>query len=365
MLVYISALPRITMANSDMGPYAVIMAPTRELAQQISEECDKFGTLLGIKNVCIVGGVPIEEQGNKLRDGAEVIIGTPGRLYDCIEKRYLVLYQCNYVVLDEADRMIDMNFEPQIMKVLDSMPSTNLRPENPDDEKSDHHYRQTIMFSATMPVKVEMLSKKYLRNPVFIAIGDRKGKVSANVEQRFQWFTNENEKRAALIDVVSNESPPIIVFCNQKKTCDTVSRILESINVSNVILHGGKMQEVREAALQAFKDGKIDVLIGTDVLGRGIDVTGVSHVINFEMPGDIQKYTHRIGRTGRAGKKGTATSFVMESDNEIFYDLKELVKGSNVSLPPQLANHDAAKFKPGSAEANSRKPKIQYAKDTL
>ena len=391
MLVYISRLPPITTVTAEAGPYALIMAPTRELAQQISDECNKFGREMGIRNVCIVGGLAIEEQGAKLRDGAEVVIGTPGRLIDCVEKRYLVLDQCNYVVLDEADRMIDMNFEPQIVRVMDAMPSSNLRPDTePDDEKhtetaaataladtiddgSDsmevertHRYRQTIMFSATMAPKVMLLAKKYLRSPVEIAVGDRRGKASANVEQRVEWVKTDTDKRRRLQELLSSEQPPFIIFCNLKRTCDMVQGIVSGCGLRSDVLHGSKTQEVRQRTLQQFKDGQLQVLIATDVMARGIDIDDIRHVVNYEMPADIQSYTHRIGRTGRAGKKGVATSYVSDKDADILYDLKTMLKDAGQAVPHEIAMHPAARTKPtglpgeGGA-AQGKAGKVQYA----
>ncbi|CAK9260403.1 unnamed protein product [Sphagnum jensenii] len=172
LLTYISKLPPMTEEIEAEGPYAVVMAPTRELAQQIEDETVKFAHFLDIRVVSIVGGQSIEEQGFKLKQGCEIVIATPGRLLDCLERRYAGLNQCNYVVLDEADRMIDMGFEPQVMGVLDAMPSSNLKPENEDAELDEKKiYRTTYMFSATMPPAVERLARKYLRNPVVVTIG--------------------------------------------------------------------------------------------------------------------------------------------------------------------------------------------------
>ena len=391
MLVYISRLPPITSATAEAGPYALIMAPTRELAQQISDECNKFGREMAIRNVCIVGGLAIEEQGAKLRDGAEVVIGTPGRLIDCVEKRYLVLDQCNYVVLDEADRMIDMNFEPQIVRVMDAMPSTNLRPDTDalDDEKQTgtatcaaldtadmedsvggmeverpHRYRQTIMFSATMAPKVMLLAKKYLRGPVEIAVGDRRGKASSNVEQRVEWVKTDADKKRRLQELLSNEQPPFIIFCNLKRTCDGVQAIVTGCGLRSDVLHGSKTQEVRQRTLQQFKDGQLQVLIATDVMARGIDIDDIRHVVNYEMPADIQSYTHRIGRTGRAGKKGVATSYVADKDADILYDLKTMLKEANQTVPHEIAMHPAARTKPVPGETSGghgKAAKTQYA----
>ena len=165
----VSRLPPMSEENEAEGPYAVVMAPTRVLAQQIEEETNKFAKHLGIRVVSIVGGQSIEEQGFRIRQGCEVVIAKPGRLIDCLERRYAVLNQCNYVVLDEADRMVDMGFEPQVMGVLDAMPSSNLKPENEDEELDVKKiYRTTYIFSATMPPTVERLARKYLRNPVVV-----------------------------------------------------------------------------------------------------------------------------------------------------------------------------------------------------
>jgi len=258
--------------------------------------------------------------------------------------------------------MIDLNFEPQILRILDMMPSSNLRPENPEliDEKKV--YRQTIMFSATMPLKVEMLAKKYLRQAVFISIGDRKGKVNTRIEQRVEWMT-EGNKRRRLLELLTTEEAPFIVFSNSKKQCDNLAKILDAEGHRCMVIHGGKIQEQREANLDSFKAGEVDVLIATDVVGRGIDIQGVRHVINYDMPASIDKYTHRIGRTGRAGLTGIATSFLTNEDTEIMYDLKEMLRTSGTTIPAELARHDAAQQKPGSV-SKKQKSRIVYAKNT-
>jgi len=299
----------------------------------------------------------MEDQGFALRDGAEVVIATPGRLYDCIDKRYLVLNQCNYVVMDEADRMIDLNFEPQIIKILDCMPSSNLKPEKEEEVDEKRIYRQTIMFSATMPVKVEMLAKKYLRHPVFISIGDRKGKVNENIEQRIE-FLKENKKKDRLMEVLKKDQPPFMVFCNAKKNCDSLCTQINNAGIAATVIHGGKIQEQREQNLEGFKNGTYDVLVATDVVGRGIDISGVQQVINYDMPSDIQRYTHRIGRTGRAGMKGIATSFLTEGDSDIFFDLNNFLKINGVEAPRELREHEATKAKPTASGGKFAKKKM-------
>ncbi|KAI3728467.1 hypothetical protein L6452_17104 [Arctium lappa] len=348
MLTYITRLPPISEENEAEGPYAVVMAPTRELAQQIEEETVKFAHYLGIKVVSIVGGQSIEEQGFKIRQGCEVVIATPGRLIDCLERRYAVLNQCNYVVLDEADRMIDMGFEPQVVGVLDAMPSSNFKPENEDEELDEKRiYRTTYMFSATMPPAVERLARKYLRNPVVVTIGTA-GKATDLITQHVL-MVKESEKMSRLQKLLDDlVDKTAIVFINTKKSADFVSKTLEKSGYRVTTLHGGKSQEQREISLEGFRTKRFNVLVATDVAGRGIDIPDVAHVINYDMPGNIEMYTHRIGRTGRAGKTGIATTFLTLHDTDVFYDLKQMLTQSNSPVPPELARHEASKFKPGS-----------------
>ncbi|KAI3975945.1 hypothetical protein MKX01_016628 [Papaver californicum] len=362
MLTYISRLPPISEENEAEGPYAVVMAPTRELAQQIEDETVKFAHYLGIKVVSIVGGQSIEEQGFKIRQGCEVVIATPGRLIDCLERRYAVLNQCNYVVLDEADRMIDMGFEPQVMGVLDAMPSSNLKPENEDEElDAKRIYRTTYMFSATMPPAVERLARKYLRNPVVVTIGTA-GKATELITQNVIMI-KESEKMPRLQKLLNDlDDKTAIVFINTKKSADFLSKNLDKSGYRVTALHGGKSQEQREISLEGFRNKRFNVLVATDVAGRGIDIPDVAHVINYDMPGNIEMYTHRIGRTGRAGKTGVATTFLTLHDTDVFYDLKQMLTQSNSPVPPELARHEAAKFKPGSVpDRPARRNDMVYA----
>ncbi|KAK7252231.1 hypothetical protein RIF29_36042 [Crotalaria pallida] len=348
MLAYISKLPPMCEEIEAEGPYAVVMAPTRELAQQIEDETVKFAQYLGFKVVSIVGGQSIEEQGFKIRQGCEIVIATPGRLIDCLERRYCVLNQCNYVVLDEADRMIDMGFEPQVMGVLDAMPSSNLKPENEDEELDEKKiYRTTYMFSATMPPAVERLARKYLRNPVVVTIGTA-GKATDLISQHVIMMKESEKihKLHRLLDELNDKTA--IVFVNTKKNADMVAKNLDKDGYRVTTLHGGKSQEQREISLEGFRTKRYNVLVATDVAGRGIDIPDVAHVINYDMPGNIEMYTHRIGRTGRAGKTGVATTFLTLHDTDVFYDLKQMLIQSNSAVPPELARHEASKFKPGT-----------------
>ncbi|KAK7109894.1 probable ATP-dependent RNA helicase DDX23 [Littorina saxatilis] len=365
LLVWIQSLPKIVrMEDADQGPYAIILAPTRELAQQIEEETHKFGECLGIRVVSVIGGISREEQGFKLRQGCEIVIATPGRMIDVLENRYLVLNQCTYVVMDEADRMINMGFEPEVRKILDYLPVTNQKPDTEDAEDdikmmenflSKHKYRQTVMFTATMPPAVERLARTFLRRPTVVYIGNI-GKPVERVEQIVYMLT-ESEKRKKLVEVLNaGVDPPIIIFVNQKKGADVLAKSLEKMGYNATTLHGGKGQEQREYALASLKGGTKDIMVATDVAGRGIDIKDVSLVINYDMARTIEDYTHRVGRTGREGKAGTSITFLTKEDSMVFYDLKQLMVSSPVSTcPPELANHPDAQQKPGAQPQKKRK----------
>lgn len=329
LLVYISELPVLNEMTKNDGPYAIILAPTRELAQQIEIEAKKFATPLGFTCVSIVGGHSLEEQAYNLRDGAEIIIATPGRLVDCIERRVLVLGQCCYVIMDEADRMIDLGFEESVNKILDALPVANMKPDSEEAEDaivmSQHlggkdRYRQTMMYTATMPSAIERIARKYLRRPAIVTIGNV-GEAVETVEQRVEFVAGEDKRKKRLLEILSSREfhPPIIVFVNIKRNCDAVARDIKHGGYSSVTLHGSKTQEQREAALASVRNGTTDVLVATDLAGRGIDVPDVSLVVNFNMATNIESYTHRIGRTGRAGKSGVAMTFLGNEDADVMY----------------------------------------------
>lgn len=386
LLVYISELPPLDTAwRRDDGPYAVILAPTRELAQQIELEATKFARPLGFNVVSIVGGHALEEQSYSLRNGAEIIIATPGRLVDCLERRILVLSQCCYVIMDEADRMIDLGWEEPINAILDALPVGNEKPDsdaaedaramsaNPAAITSSNpavaRYRQTMMYTATMPAAVERIARKYLRRPAIVTIGNV-GEAVDTVEQRVEFISGEDRRKKRMLDILSSGvfAPPIIVFVNIKRNCDAVAKDINKASIlspfhssrsgaaggtwSAVTLHGSKTQEQREAALGSVRAGNTDVLVATDLAGRGIDVPDVSLVLNFNMASSIDSYTHRIGRTGRAGKSGVSITFLGGEDVDVMYDLKQMLSKSSVSkVPDELRRHEAAQAKPNKGGA--------------
>lgn len=323
MLYYIQRMPVITAATAGDGPYALVLAPSRELALQIEQEALKFATFCKIRVCSIVGGRSAEQQTLTLSQGVELIVATPGRLADSLEANQTVLNQCFYVCLDEADKMVDLGFEPFLNRILDSIPPLQ--------------HRVTQMFSATMPASVERLTRKYLRNPVTVTVGDVAGGGSkADIQQRLEFVHSESEKRKKMYEVIQETEGPIIVFVNSKRSADQVGVQLDNAGYRVMVLHSGKMQQKREDAIAQFKSGAAEVLVATDVAGRGIDVPDVKHVINFDMARSIEDYTHRIGRTGRAGKSGLATSFIMPYDDDILSELKKFLIAAKQFVPEEL-----------------------------
>lgn len=403
IIAYLYQLPASMIARTgEQGPLALVMAPTRELALQIEQETIKLSkfTSLGampdregstLRTLSVVGGQNIEDQAFRLREGVDVIIGTPGRLMDCLENHYLVLNQCNYVVLDEADRMIDMGFEPQVVAVLENMGSL-LKSENEEEMEQQlslaasgrgllHNFRVTSMFSATMPPEVERLAKTFLRHPAVVKIGDEESGKNKRIDQRVL-FMKPAKKKDKLMEVLRDilsaqprsrkervvDGQKVIVFVNIKKECDIVYKAVSNAGFRATILHGGKSQDQREESLKGFREGYCDVLVATDVAGRGLDIPDVTHVVNYDLPSKIQNYTHRIGRTGRAGKEGIAISFLTDGDEEIMYDLKQYLVATNMPVPSELASHPSAKAAPGVRDekgnviARSKRDTVIFAK---
>ncbi len=354
LLCYILSLPSAQtkqQAVAENGPLGVIMAPTRELAQQIDEEAAKLSRFTNfIESFCVVGGQDIEVQGVRLRKGVHIVVGTPGRLVDCLASNYLVLNQCTYIVLDEADRMVDMGFEDALTTVLDAMGGL-MKSEN--EEQAMHQAEQalkglssvrvTAMFSATMSPEVERIAKRYLRHPAIIKIGDQDSGKNKRIDQRIIWLS-EGQKRARLADLMRQlgKEEKAIVFVNAKKQADSVGWALEQSGFDLGILHGGKTQTEREDTLEAFRRGQFKILVATDVAARGLDIPDVSHVINYDCPLKIENYSHRIGRTGRAGKTGISITFLTDSDTDIMFDLKSYLESTNCTVPDQLKRHPAA-----------------------
>ncbi|CCE62342.1 hypothetical protein TPHA_0C01860 [Tetrapisispora phaffii CBS 4417] len=286
------------------GPKALILAPTRELAQQIQSEIEHFiqywgGKSLEYTSVSIVGGYSIEELTFKISKGMDILVATPGRLIDCLESKLIVLNDIETLVLDEADKMIDLGFEEQLSTILSYVASYKSK-----------DTVQTIMFSATMSPDIEKLTTSYLHKPIFAKVGSPKSAIE-RIEQIVRYSETEESTFDKIKELLYGFDSPIIIFINYKRTADWLyKKIQEETSFHATILHGSKSQDQREHSVKLLKSGKVQVMIATNVAARGIDIPNVSLVINFQIPSSFEDYIHRIGRTGRAGNSGTAVSFM-------------------------------------------------------
>ena len=288
---------------------ALVLTPTRELAIQIEESFKAYGKYMRLKYAVVFGGVSQVPQVNKLRGGVDVLIATPGRLLDLMNQRLLSLRDVEILVLDEADRMLDMGFIHDVRKVLAQVP-----------EK-----RQTLFFSATMPPEVAELTETILKNPVKIAVTPVSSTVDA-IEQQL-YFVDKGNKDHLLAELLAKpEVISALVFTRTKHGADKVVRNLARKNIPALAIHGNKAQTARQTALNSFKSGEIRALIATDIAARGIDIDELSHVINYDLPEPPETYVHRIGRTGRAGLGGVAISFCSIDEKKKLHDIEKLLK---------------------------------------
>eukprot|EP00286_Rhodomonas_abbreviata_P000205 CAMPEP_0181290574 /NCGR_PEP_ID=MMETSP1101-20121128/1485_1 /TAXON_ID=46948 /ORGANISM="Rhodomonas abbreviata, Strain Caron Lab Isolate" /LENGTH=281 /DNA_ID=CAMNT_0023394865 /DNA_START=105 /DNA_END=946 /DNA_ORIENTATION=- len=278
---------------------------------QIKQECDKFGASSEIKNTVVYGGVPKHTQTRHLRDGVEIVIATPGRLIDHLESGVTNLRRVTYLVLDEADRMLDMGFEPQIRKIV-----SQIRPD-----------RQTLMWSATWPKEVKSMASDFLHDAYEVHVGSLDLRANVMITQVVEMVSDyEKYPRLQVHMRQVKDSDRVIVFVETKKGCDQLTRSLRGEGFPCRCIHGDKSQQERDETLADFKNGRIPVLIATDVAARGLDVKNICMVINFDMPNNIEDYIHRIGRTGRAGAKGTAVSFFTDKASKMARDLVEILR---------------------------------------
>ncbi|XP_018322876.1 probable ATP-dependent RNA helicase DDX43 [Agrilus planipennis] len=305
-----------------MGPSVLVMAPTRELALQIDKEVKKY-YYKGIKALCVYGGGNRREQINTLNTGVDVIIATPGRLNDLVEAGHISVKSITYVVLDEADRMLDMGFEPQIRKVL-----YDIRPD-----------RQTVMTSATWPIGVRRLADSYMINPVQVYVGTLDLAACHSVTQHIVLLDDTEEaKFETVLDFVANMSPEekAIIFCGKKARADYLASELALRGFECQAIHGDREQVDREQALADITDGTVQILIATDVASRGLDIEDISHVINYDFPRNIEEYVHRVGRTGRAGRTGCSISYFTRADWASAKDLIPILEEANQYVPEEI-----------------------------
>jgi len=308
------------------NPTVICLAPTRELAIQIQKETDKFCKGTELQSVCVFGGDPIQNQIQQLRNNSyQIVIATPGRLIDLAKRQYIFMRDVQFLILDEADRMLDMGFEPQISEVIKEfdMPSA----EN----------RQTLLFSATFPREVQELARQFMKQTssrIEVGLQD----APSLIEQRFL-YVPDHSKLQALLEVIDQVSGPTLIFVERRATVDEIEEFLFDENRKVVAIHGDREMKDRLAALRGFSTGRAEIMVATDVAARGLDIQNVAHVINLDLPTDLDSYIHRIGRTGRAGNRGIATAFFNESSEPFLSNFIRHVQKSSQELPEGLQEY--------------------------
>ncbi|KAK7575914.1 hypothetical protein V9T40_012200 [Parthenolecanium corni] len=308
------------------GPYGLIICPSRELAKQTNDIIRHYSDWLfktgspQLRTCLAIGGIPVSEAMDVIKKGVHIIVATPGRLMDMLDKKMIALDVCRYLCMDEADRMIDMGFEEDVRTIFSFFKGQ----------------RQTLLFSATMPKKIQNFARSALVKPITINVG-RAGAASMNVVQEVEYVKQE-AKIVYLLDCLQKTTPPVLIFAEKKQDVDAIHEYLLLKGIEAVAIHGGKDQEERSRSVEAFRQGRKDVLVATDVASKGLDFLDIQHVINYDMPDDVENYVHRIGRTGRSGKTGLATTFINKTNDEsVLLDLKHLLIEAKQKVPPFLA----------------------------
>jgi ATP-dependent RNA helicase RhlE len=303
----------------------LVLAPTRELATQIAESASAYGRFSRLSVTTAFGGVPIGKQRRALERGVDVLVATPGRLIDLVEQRYLTLREVEILVLDEADQMLDLGFIHALKAIVKWLP-----------EK-----RQTLFFSATMPKAIRELAGRFLSNPAEVRVAP--AATTAERVDQFVSFVGQNEKQALLTIMLRvgfserGNMDRVLVFTRTKHGADKVVKLLAANGIAAAAIHGNKSQPQREKALAAFRSGEVPILVATDIAARGIDVSGVSHVINFELPNVAEQYVHRIGRTARAGRAGVAIAYCADDERSYLRDIEKLTR-QKLDVAPLPAN---------------------------
>jgi ATP-dependent RNA helicase RhlE len=305
------SLPLIQRLSS-IGKKGLILCPTRELAIQVNETLEKVGGPFGLHSTVIIGGAPIYRQIKALKNNPHVIVATPGRLIDHLEQKTINLKEMGILVLDEADRMLDMGFEPQIKKILAAMPTE----------------RQTMLFSATMPAKISKIAQQYMKSPLRVEVA-RAGTSAEMVEQEL-FVVPKNKKLALLEQLLEEYEGTVLVFSRTKYGAKKICSVVNKMGHTAAEIHSNRSLGQRKNALEGFKSGKYRVLVATDIAARGIDVTMIELVINYDLPENSEDYVHRIGRTGRAGNVGKAISFACPEQGK---DVDAIEKLINLRLP--------------------------------
>jgi len=336
-----SVAPDIHQRRSSYYPRALVLSPTRELSQQIHVQARKFLYCTGMRAVCIYGGSPIGEQFRELDGGVHILVATPGRLFDMIERGRVSLSKCEYLTLDEADRMLDMGFEPQIRNIVEG-----------SDMIKSADGRNTLMFSATFPEEIQQLAQDFLRDYIFVAVG-RVGSTTDLISQQVR-HVQERDKLDELFNILPSCEGLKLVFTATKREADRVEMELQHEGIRTLAIHGDKSQREREYALRSFRKGNIDTLVATDVAARGLDIPNVLWVIQYDLPSTIDDYVHRIGRTGRCGNTGTAISFVNSKNNNVIRSLHELLEESKQEIPSWFVQMVNSSYRGKRGKRNGR-----------
>eukprot|EP01134_Creolimax_fragrantissima_P000522 CFRG0522T1 len=323
-IVHLQAQAKLGVRPADRGPIVLIVAPTRELAVQINEVYVELGKSTGVRSVCIYGGVPKYEQKNMLKAGAHVIVATPGRLLGLMEEGDISLKRVTYLILDEADRMLDMGFEPDMRRIVQAIPTAN--------------NRQTVMFSATWPKEIRDLAGEFMTNPAKVTIGSDDLRANTSVSQIVEVIDrNDKDKRLmALMKQHHTGKNRMLIFVLYKKEAPRVERMLQQKGYRVGAVHGDLNQYQRTEAVEAFRDASQPILVATDVCARGLDIPDVEVVINYSFPLTVEDYVHRIGRTGRGGKTGHAHTFFTTADKTLAGPLGDVLREAGMEVPDAL-----------------------------
>jgi superfamily II DNA/RNA helicase len=320
-------------------PRSLILEPTRELAAQVAENFEKYGKYHKLSMALLIGGVSMGDQVKALEKGVDVLIATPGRLMDLYDRGNILLTGCNLLVIDEADRMLDMGFIPDIETICTRLPAQ----------------RQTLLFSATMPPPIKKLADKFLTNPKSIEVA-RTGSANALIEQG-KVRVSSRRKRDTLFNMLDAGVQTAIIFCNRKTTVRDLNKALRQGGFDSGEIHGDMEQSARLAELEKFKNGTINILVASDVAARGLDIKGVSHVFNYDAPWHPDDYVHRIGRTGRAGATGKAFTFITEDDAEALANIEKLIGTTIPEVVIEGVEAPAQDDKPRDKPVKGRAPR--------
>lgn len=347
------------MDDEDDGttPQALVLVPTRELAVQVCGEVEKLSHGRRIRSIALYGGTPLRQQIEKLRRGTDIVVGTPGRVLDHIRRRTLDLGDIWCVVLDEADRMLDIGFRPDIERILRACPKD----------------RQTLLLSATVPPAIQSIARRYMRDPETLDFSEQELSVET-IEQHY-FTVADNRKFELLVRLLDRENPQqAIVFCRTKRGTDSITRRLSKRRSGVACIHGDMDQRDRDRTMKQFRAGEISCLVATDIVGRGIDVTSVSHIINFDIPQFCDDYVHRVGRTGRMGREGVAFSFVTPEQGHELTRIEQRInlqlkrddtegfaaETPLVTVPEGISSADGVPEPPAPPPAAMRRPPKRY-----